>query len=213
MFSLVLYELTQQASSGLHGIEPQFAKAAIGHASTKWRLPGEGVVYDRIGFSNFFDLNKHSLTATLAKSVHLNTFSKVFDADLPAKAELSGKLGTLGIDGFNVCPKARISLSIRLLDLGSDSRHKGYLRSKSSAGTDGRLNQSFEIDRKVELFGLPNTSLYGNVTHKISNRRNNGEWRTVSSFGLHQNFLILGFKFSGRVGLTPEGRIVFDLKT
>lgn len=191
--------------------EFQLARASLRSNPFKSRLPGEGVVYDHITLSNFVDMDKYNLTATLSKSVPVNTLSTLLDADLPAKVTVMGKLGTLGAEGFVFNPTARASLSIRLLDLGCDSRQKGYLRFKASARSDGRRDHGFEIDRKVEIFSLPNTTLYGNVLYKTSNK-SEGEWKTISSFGLHQDFRISGIKFAGRVGFTPEGQFVYDLK-
>lgn len=176
-------------------------------------LPFEGQLYDEISFSNFIDMDNYKLTASLSKSVPVNTLSNMLDADLPAKVTLSGKLGTFWLDEVDVAPVGRIGLNVRLLDLGaSDSRQKGFLRFKASARTDGRCDHGFEIDRKVELFSLPNTTLYGNVTYKTSNKSEDGAWKTMSSFGLHQDFRLAGIKLAARVGLTPEGDFVYDLK-
>lgn len=181
-------------------------------AKTGRTLPFEGALYDPVSVSNFIDMDKYKLTAALFKSIPVNALSTLLDADLPAKVTVSGKLGNLWLDGLTVRPIARIGLNVRLLDLGaSDSRQKGFLRFKASARTDGRRDHGFEIDRKIELFSLPNTTVYGNVTYKTSNK-SNGEWKTSSSFGLHQDFRIAGIKLAARVGLTPEGDFAYDLK-
>lgn len=175
-------------------------------------LPFEGQLYDEISLSNFIDMDNYKLTASLSKSIPVNALSTMLDADLPAKVTLSGKLGTFWLDEVDVAPVGRIGLNVRLLDLGaSDSRQKGFLRFKASARTDGRFDHGFEIDRKIELFSLPNTTLYGNVTYKTSNK-SDGEWKTMSSFGVHQDFRVAGVKLAARIGLTPEGDFVYDLK-
>lgn len=191
--------------------EMHLARRTLDYIPTKSRLPGEGVVYDEITLSNFVDMDKYNLTATLSKSIPVSTLSTLLDADLPTKVAITGKLGTLGVEGFKVNPMARASLSVRLLDLSSDSRQKGFFRFKASARTDGRRDHGFELDRRIELFSLPNTTLYGNVLYKTSTK-SNGAWKTISSFGLHQDFRMAGIKFSGRIGLTPEGQFVYDLK-
>lgn len=178
------------------------------------RFPFEGVLYDNIGLTNFLDIDKYQLMMSLNKSIPLNKLSTLLDADLPAKISLSGKLGTFGSDGLKMGPLARIGFNLRLLDLGaSDTRQKGFLRFKASARTDGRIDHGFEIDRKAEILpSMPQTMLYGNVMYKTSNRNVNGEWKTVSSFGLHQDFRLFGIKLAARAGLTPEGKFVYDLK-
>lgn len=178
----------------------------------KGGLPLEGKLYDKITLTNFIDMDNYKLTAGLTKTFPINTVSNLLDADLPAKISFSGKAGTLDQDGFEVKPVGRVGFNIRLLDLGaSDSRQKGFLRFKASARTDGRRDHGFEIDRKIELFSLPDTTLYGNVVYKTNNK-SNGEWKTNSSFGLHQDIRIAGFRFAARVGLTPEGDFVYDLR-
>jgi hypothetical protein len=175
-------------------------------------LPGEGTVYDRITVSNFIDLEKNKLTASLSKSVRLNVFSRLLDADLPTKLTVGGKLGNAWIDGFNFNPVARLGLTIRLLDLGaSDSRQAGFLRFKASVRTNGREDHGFEVDRKVAIFNLRQTTLYGNVAYRTHNRAN-GTWRTASSFGIHQAVRFAGISFAGRIGMTPEGNFVYDLR-
>lgn len=211
MIPLPFFQRPPAKSALLGTTEFQLARSPLRANAFKSRLPGEGVVYDQITLSNFIDMDRYNLTATLSKSVPVNTLSTLLDADLPAKVTVMGKLGTLGAEGFEFNPTARASLSVRLLDLGSDSRQKGFLRFKASARTDGRRDHGFEVDRKVELFSLPSTTLYGNVLYKTSNK-SSGEWKTVSSFGLHQDFRVAGIKFAGRVGVTPEGQFVYDLK-
>lgn len=178
------------------------------------RFPFEGVLYDDIGPTNFVDIDKYQLMMSLQKSIPLNKLSTLLDTDLPAKVSLSGKLCTFGSDGLKMNPLARIGFNLRLLDLGaSDTRQKGFLRFKASARTDGRIDHGFEIDRKAEILpSMPQTMLYGNVMYKTSNRNVNGEWKTVSSFGLHQDFRLFGIKLAARAGLTPEGKFVYDLK-
>lgn len=176
------------------------------------KLPLEGKLYDQIGLTNFVDLEKYKLTASLSKSIPSNILSNMLDADLPAKVTFSGKLGTLWFDEAKFEPVGRVALNVRLLDLGaSDSKQKGHLRFKASARTNGRRDHGFEIDRKVQIFGLPKTTLYGNVGYKTTNK-SNGAWKTTSSFGLHQEFAVAGVKLAGRLGLTPEGDVVYDLR-
>lgn len=196
-------------------ITPSSSSSSLSSSSSSpspRRLPLEGQLYDPVTLSNFIDLDKYKLTASLSKSIAVNALSTVLDADLPAKVTVSGKLGTAWMDGVKMEPVGRVGLNVRLLDLGaSDSRQKGYLRFKASARTDGRRDHGFEIDRKVELFSLPNTTLYGNVSYKTTNK-SRGEWKTTSSFGLHQDMRFGGLKFAARIGLTPEGDFVYDLK-
>lgn len=175
-------------------------------------LPFEGQLYDNITFSNFLDLDKYKLTAKISKSIPSNLLSNLLDADLPAKLTLSGTAGTLWLDGAQFNPVGKASLNIRLLDLGaSDSRQKGFLRFKAAIRTNGKRDHGFEIDRKVQLFNMTATTLYGNVMYKTTNK-SNGEWKTTSSFGVHQDFKMAGVKFAARFGLTPEGDFVYDLR-
>lgn len=175
-------------------------------------LPFEGTLYDTLTVSNFLDLDKYKFTAQVSKSIPSNILSNILDADLPAKLTLSAKAGTLWLDGCDWNPVGKAALNIRLLDLGaSDSRQKGYLRFKASARTNGKRDHGFEIDRKVQLFNMTSTTLYGNVLYKTTNK-SEGEWKTTSSFGVHQDFKLAGIKFAARFGLTPEGDFVYDLR-
>lgn len=181
-------------------------------SSSRNGLPFEGQLYDNISFSNFLDLDKLKFTAQIAKSIPSNLLSNLLDADLPAKVTISGNAGTVGADGAQFNPVGKAALNIRLLDLGaSDSRQKGFLRFKASARTNGRRDHGFEIDRKVQLFNMAATTLYGNVVYKTTNK-SQGEWKTTSSFGVHQDFKIAGIKFAARLGLTPDGDFVYDLR-
>lgn len=175
-------------------------------------LPGEGTFYDPISLSNFVDLEKTKLTASISKSFRSNVLSKLLDVDLPAKLSLGGRVGHLWLDGFKMDPVAKAALSVRLLDLGaSDSRQGGFLRFKAGRDTTGYAGHGFEIDRRISVLSLPSTTLYGNVQYKTNNR-NVGVWKTSSSFGLHQDFRIAGLRFAARVGMTPEGEYVYDLR-
>lgn len=175
-------------------------------------LPGEGTVYDNIKVTNFFDLDKNKFTASLEKSIRSNVLSKIADADLPAKVTIGGKLGTLWFDGVNFDPVGKVGLTIRLLDLGgSDARQAGYLRFKAAKRTNGRSDHGFEIDRKIAIFNMRHTTLYGNVGYRTNNRAN-GVWKTSSSFGVHQALKLVGVKCAVRVGMTPEGEFVTDLR-
>jgi hypothetical protein len=176
-------------------------------------LPGEGHIFDRITVGNFIDLEKNKLTASISKSFRSNVLSRLLDADLPARLTASGKLGNIWVDGMTFSPVAKLALTIRLLDLGgaSDSRQVGFLRFKAAARTNGRADSGLEIDRRVAIFNLRHTTLYGNVAYKTNNRAN-GAWRTVSSFGIHQAVRIAGISFAGRIGMTPEGDFVYDLR-
>lgn len=180
---------------------------------SKRHLPLEGYLYDPITVTNFIDLDKYKAQAALSKSIPFDNLSRLLDADLPIKVTLSAKLGTLGPnDGLKFNPIARAGFNLRLLDLGaSDARQRGYLRFKAAVRSDGRCDHGFEIDRKIEVFSWQNTMLYGNVIHKTSNR-SHGEWKTHSSFGVHQDIRLAGVKFAARLGLTPEGNVVYDLK-
>lgn len=175
-------------------------------------LPFEGQLYDDISFSNFLDLDNLKLTAQISKSIPSNVLSNLLDADLPAKCTFSANAGTVGPDGAHFNPVGKAALNIRLLDLGaSDSSQKGFLRFKASARTNGRRDHGFEIDRKVQLFNMSATTLYGNVVYKTTNK-SKGEWKTKSSFGLHQDMKIGAVKFAARLGLTPDGDFVYDLR-
>jgi hypothetical protein len=175
-------------------------------------LPGEGTIYDQIGISNFVDLEKNKLTASITKSVRSNALSNLLDADLPMKLAVGGKLGYAWFDGVEFSPVGKLGLTIRLLDLGgSDTRQAGFLRFKANTRTNGRTDHGFEIDRKVAVMNLRHTTLYGNVSYRTSNRTS-GVWKTTSSFGLHQAFKIAGVKCAARIGMTPDGEFVYDLR-
>lgn len=190
--------------------------SCIGHddvlVSRAANLPGEGKLYDPVGIGNFLDLEKNKLTASLSKSFKSNILSRMLDADLPTKVTFGGKLGHLWVDGFNFNPIGKVGLTIRLLDLGaSDSRQAGFLRFKAAARTNGKTDHGFEIDRRVAVFNLPSTTLYGNVTYKTNNKAE-GVWKSNSSFGVHQDFKVGALRFAGRLGMTPEGNAVYDLR-
>lgn len=175
-------------------------------------LPGEGVVFDRIGVANFIDLEKNRLTASLSKSLKSNALSNLLDADLPAKVTVSGKLGNVWYDSFDFAPIGKLGLTVRLLDLGAaDSRQGGFLRFKAATRTNGRADHGFEIDRRVAIMNLPSTTLYGNVAYRTNNQAN-GVWKTTSSFGVHQGLHFAGMRCAFRVGMTPEGQLFTDLR-
>lgn len=175
-------------------------------------LPGEGLFYDRIGISNFIDLEKLKLTASLSKTIKSNALSTLLYADLPVKVTVGGKLGNAWYDGASFNPIGKVALSVRLLDLSSpDSRQAGHLRFKAATRTNGRSDHGFEIDRKVSVMDFRNTMVYGNVAYRTTSRAK-GEWKTTSSFGLHQVFRCAGLKFAARVGMTPEGEFVYDIR-
>lgn len=176
-------------------------------------LPGEGRLYDRIGIGNFVDLEQNKFTAAINKSFKSDLLSHLLDVDLPAKITLNGKLGSFWLDGLKIDPTAKASLSVRLLDLGaSDSRQTGFLRFKASARTSGKTDHGFEIDRKVSVHhNMPNTTVYGNVSYKTNNREK-GLWKSTSSFGIHQDIKFSGMRFAARLGMTPEGAFVYDLR-
>lgn len=214
MFPFLLFNQPKPQPNSAVSLGPplQVARASKTGSGRKRKLPFEGDLYDRISVTNFIDMDKYKLTASLTKSFPINVLSTVLDADLPAKVSLTGKVGTLGVDGLDLTPIGRVGFNVRLLDLGaSDSRQKGFLRYRAAARTDGRRDYGFEIDRKIELFSLPNTTLYGNVIYKTSNKTN-GDWKTISSFGLNHDFRISGYRITARVGLTPEGDFVYDLR-
>lgn len=197
-----------QPSRNMHlaraSIDPKVARASS--------LPLEGSLYDTLGVSNFIDLEKYKLTAQVSKSIPSNVLSNWFDADLPAKVTFSAKAGTLWFDGCDWNPVGKAALNIRLLDLGaSDSKQKGHLRFKASMRTNGKRDHGFEIDRRVQFFNLSATTLYGNVNYKTTNK-SNGVWKTTSSFGVHQELKLGGVKFAARLGVTPDGEFVSDLR-
>lgn len=177
----------------------------------KASLPFQGRLYDKLTLSNFVDLDAQSLTFQLNKTIPTSLLSTAFDADLPAKFVLSARPGAISQKGANFAPLAKASFNVRLLDLGTtDSHQKGFLKFKYTIRSNGRRDHGFEIDRKLSLFGLPSTTLYGNVTYRTNNKAR--EWKTKSSFGLHQDFKFAGIKCAARVGLTPEGHSVVDIK-
>lgn len=175
-------------------------------------LPGEGTVYDRIGISNFIDLEKNKLTASISKSFKSNALSRLLDSELPTKIAVGGKLGNAWFDGFEFKPVGKVAMTIQLLDLGApDSQQAGFLRFKAASRTNGLTDHGFEVDRKVAVLNLPDTCLYGNVSYRTTNR-SNGVWRTSSSFGVHQTFRIGRVRCAVRAGMTPEGEFVYDLR-
>lgn len=196
---------------------PKFHLASATLTSPKFvaranTLPFEGKLYDEVTISNFVDIDKYKLTAQLSKSIPSNVISNLLDADLPAKLTLSAKVGTLWFDGVECDPIGKAAVSVRLLDLGaSDSRQMGFLKFKAAAKTNGKAEHGFEIDRRVQLFDMTTTTLYGNVLYNTTNK-SEGEWKTTSSFGIHQDFNVRGFKFGARIGMTPEGEFVSDLR-
>lgn len=176
------------------------------------RLPGEGKLFDPIGLGNFVDLEKNKLTAALNKTFRIDVLSKLFDVELPAKLSLGGKLGTFWADGLNMNPIGKVGLSVQLLDLGAaDSRQSGWLKYKATMRTNGKMGHGFEIDRRVSILNMQNTTLYGKVTYNTNNKAN-GEWKSGSDFGIHQDFRLMGVRFAARVGMTPEGKYVYDLR-
>lgn len=177
----------------------------------KASLPLEGRLYDKLTLSNFVDLDAQSLTFQLNKTIPTSLLSTAFDADLPAKFLLSARPGTISQKGANFAPVAKASFNVRLLDLGtSESHQKGFLKFKYTIRSNGRRDHGFEIDRKLSLFGLPNTTLYGNVTYRTNSKTR--EWKTKSSFGIHQDVKVAGIKCTARIGLTPEGHSVVEIK-
>lgn len=188
------------------------ALASPKHIARPYTFPFEGKLFDDITISNFVDLDKYKFTAQLSKSLPSNALSNLLDADLPVKLTATAKLGTIWFDGVECEPVGKVAANVRLLDLGaSDSRQKGFLKFKAAARTNGKADHGFEIDRKVQLFNMSSTTLYGNVLYRTTNK-SEGEWKTSSSFGIHQDFNIKGYKFAARVGLTPEGDFVSDLR-
>lgn len=188
------------------------SSAPAPHSSRAKGLPFEGVLYDRLGLHNIFDLERRAFTVSVQKSVRSRVLSNLLDADLPAKVTLSGRVGTLGLDGGVFEPIAKVALGIRLLDLGAGAKGQGgFLRYKAAIRSNGRRGHGFEIDRKVAIANLHNTKLYGNVAYKTDDK-SAGAWKTVSSFGIHQNCRLAGVPFATRIGMTPEGDFVYDIK-
>jgi len=190
------------------------ARTGVVGSGKRGRLPFEGDLYDVIGLGNFVDLEKTKLIASLGKSFKSSALSKLFDVDLPAKLSLGARFASLGPDdGLKWQPVGKAALSIRLLDLGaSDQRQTGFLRFKAAAYTNGNTHHGFEIDRKISLLNLPSTTLYGNVAYKTNNHHSKGVWKSVSSFGFHQDFKLAPLRFAARIGMTPEGKPVFDVR-
>lgn len=161
-------------------------------------------------FNTFLDYKTPCLTVSPSKTIHTSFLSNALDADLPTKVTFSARPGTVSQKGLDINPLGKAALQVRLLDLGTrEPRQRGFLKFKASVRTDGRRDHGFEIDRRVAVFGLPNTTLYGNVAYRTSNKSK--EWTTTSSFGVHQDFRISNLKFSMRAGMTPEGGFVYDL--
>lgn len=186
---------------------------ASGGMGKRGSLPGEGNLYDVIGLGNFVDLEKTKLIASIQKSFKSSQLSRLFDVDLPAKVTFGARFASLGADdGLKWAPIGKAALSIRLLDLGaSDDRQTGFVRFKAAAFTNKKTHHGFEIDRKISLLNLPSTTLYGNVSYKTNNQ-SKGVWKSVSSFGFHQDFKLPALRFAARVGMTPEGKPVFDVR-
>lgn len=174
-------------------------------------LPGEGRFYDAITVRNFVDLAHRSLTASLRKSFHSDALSAVAGADFPARLTVSAKLGNASHAGASFDPAAKLALSVRLLDLGSaDGRQRGYLRFKAATRSCRRSDHGFEIDRKLCVWHLTDTAVYGNVRYGTDSAWK-GVWKTVSSFGLHQTLRFAGVTVGVSVGMTPEGAVVTDI--
>lgn len=175
-------------------------------------LPGEGTVYDHIGIANFIDLEKNKLTASISKSFRTNILSRWLDSEMPSKITVGGKLGNVWLDGFEYKPVGKVAMTVQLLDLGAtDSRQTGFLRFKAATRTNGLADAGFEVDRKVAVLNFPSTCVYGNVSYRTTNR-SSGNWKTSSSFGIHQAFRFAGLRCAVRAGMTPEGEFVYDLR-
>lgn len=175
-------------------------------------LPGEGLLYDALDVSNIFDLGETKFTAAAHKSFRIDVLSRLLDVDMPARLVLGGRLGTLWSDGPKYEPIGKASVSVRILDLGGSKQERGWLKWKGVAKTNGRMTHGFEIERCVTLGNLKGTNLYGNVSYVTSNRLSKGVWSSSSSFGIDQGFKLWGLHFNARVGLTPEGKPVYDLR-
>jgi hypothetical protein len=78
------------------------------------------------------------------------------------------------------------------------------------ANTEGNSAYGFEIDRLVALGKLHDTRLYGNVD--IRKKNSSQQWQTTSSFGWDQRIRIFGTSLGFRIGATPEGQVVSELK-
>lgn len=174
-------------------------------------LPYEGRLYDPPSLGNVVDLERQALTLQLSKTLRSSFLSSAFDSDLPAKLVLTLRGATVDRNGAALAPAARAALSLRLLDLGSaDARQAGFLKFKLALHSERPRSHGFEIERRVALFGLPRTSLYGNIVYRTNAAVK--AWTTRSSFGVHHDLRFAGVKCAARVGLTPDGRTVFDLK-
>lgn len=178
-------------------------------ASSRLRLQS---FYDPLSLTNFYDAGENALTLRISKTVNTNVLSELLDADFPAKIKVSAAPCTFNEQRFAWAPWAKASLNVRLLDLGaSDKRQRGSLRFRMGMASDGRRGHGFEIDRRVAFLGLRTTTLYGNVKYRTNNK-SEGEWKTKSSFGVHQEFKIMGSPLAARAGLTPEGDFVYELR-
>lgn len=201
--------LSQHVSSSPRLALPRLATASSPRPPTTRRLPLSGILYDPISISNFVDLDSRALTASLSKTFRSSVLTDMTSISLPARLSLGARLGTAsGASGVSYAPLANAALAVRLLDLSGDEGD-GLVRARASVKSDGRASWGFEVDRKVALIGL--TSVYGNIRYgtKLGAK---GAWTTVSSAGLHQKFRWAGFRFAASVGVTPEGKLVSDIK-
>ncbi|KAK4524749.1 hypothetical protein GAYE_SCF05G2652 [Galdieria yellowstonensis] len=174
-------------------------------------LPFQGIFYDQLSLSNFIDVENHTLGFYLGRTWDTDFFTKFLDCNLPSKLSIRYNLWTLASNREYHPPKGKISLSTQLVDLGGgEKRTKGALMWKTAANTEGRASFGFQIDRLIALGQLHDTRLYGRVDIRKSNSCQ--QWQTTSSFGLDQRVRMLGTMLGFRIGATPEGQLVTELK-
>ncbi|GJQ13428.1 hypothetical protein GpartN1_g5219.t1 [Galdieria partita] len=175
-------------------------------------FPLEGILYDQLSLANFVDVENHWLCFYLRRSWNTDFFTKFFDCHLPSKVSIGYKL--LNLSNFSRLeyqPKGKISLSTQLVDLsGGEKRTKGALMWKATANTEGESSYGFQIDRLIALGQFHDTRLYGNVD--IRKTHSCQQWQTKSSFGVDQRVRLFGTALGFRMGATPEGQLVSELK-
>eukprot|EP00871_Galdieria_phlegrea_P005587 jgi/Galph1/6029/GphlegSOOS_G4715.1 len=186
-------------------------KSKSGSKKKKFRFPLEGHLYDQLTVANFVDLESHTLGFYLKRSWNSEFFSKFCSQDLPTKVSLGCKLVSLADSKIRFEPVGKFSVSTKIVDLGGgEKRTKGALWMKGMANTEGRSSYGFEIDRLVALGNMHDTRFYGNVDIRKTNTCL--QWRTRSSFGLDQQIPIFGNFVGFRLGMTPDGEFVSQLK-
>mmetsp|Transcript_11834 Transcript_11834/g.25672 ORF Transcript_11834/g.25672 Transcript_11834/m.25672 type:complete len:221 (+) Transcript_11834:58-720(+) len=214
------------ADGAVNYLSPSRARSAVRldtvarRSQKRPKLPWEGVLFDPVGISNFVDTDKRKFAFSLSKTVRSRALSNITQSDLPAKVQLAYKFGTLWTEGWKSVMQARLSASVRLLNLSGpgSSANSGHLMLKWSTRSDkskkykwGYQTYGWEIVRKVPILPTLDTRLFGRVAHSTSSG-NNGRWRLKSLFGIEQPVKVLGFTVNLRAGMSPEGEIMADIQ-